>query len=120
MLFRSATAAAPGRGVGGDNTGRRAEGDLRRASILGGAGGGGGGGGEGETEAELMGEEPQRAWLRSLGVSPRHSSTSAVAQVLLALIAVGCLVSGLCGQQRMDRLAAALGFKARKEMDADK
>ena len=38
-----------------------------------------------ETEAELMGEEPQRAWLRSLGVSPRRSYTSAVAQVLLAL-----------------------------------
>ena len=75
------TAAAPARGAGGDNTGRRAEGDLLRASILGGAGGGGGDG-EGETEAELMGEEPQRAWLRSLGVHPRRSYTSAVAQVL--------------------------------------
>ena len=40
--------------------------------------------------------------------------------VLLALVAMGCVVSGLCGQQRMDRLAAAFGVKARKETDADK
>ena len=96
--------------------GRGAEGDLLRASLL--LGGGGGGGGGGETEAELMGDQPR--WTRSLGVNSGRSSTSALAQVLLALIAMACLVSGLCGQQRMDRLAAAFGFKARKETDADK
>ena len=42
------------------------------------------------------------------------------AQVLLAVIAMACLVSGFLGQQRMDRLAAALGFKATKEADTDK
>jgi hypothetical protein len=49
-----------------------------------------------------------------------RSTASALAQVLLALVAMGCVVSGLCGQQRMDRLAAAFGVKARKETDADK
>ena len=65
-----------------------------------------------------MGEQPR--WARSLGVNSARSTTSSLAQVLLAVIAMACLVSGFLGQQRMDRLAAALGFKATKEADTDK
>jgi len=61
------------------------------------------------------GAEPVPRWAQSLAVHSGRSSQSALAQVLLAVIAISCLVSGLCGHQRLERLASALGLKYSKE-----
>lgn len=76
------------------------------------------GGGAAGAGVEAAAEPTPPRWARSLSV--RQGEQGALLRVLLFIVALSCLASGLCGNQRLERLVASLGLKGRKEDFADR
>ena len=63
---------------------------------------------------------PPEPSIKARSLSVRQGEQGALLRVLLFIVALSCLASGLCGNQRLERLVASLGLKGRKEDFADR